>query len=55
MSAHPSYVPVQTTRAQQALPSTEPRPFGSLRRELDRLFDDFDRSFLGFPFRRAAA
>jgi HSP20 family protein len=55
MSAHPSYVPVQTARAQQPLPSNEPRPFGSLRREMDRLFDDFDRGFLGFPFRRTVS
>jgi HSP20 family protein len=29
-------------------------PFVSLRREIDRLFEDFDRDFWGFPFRRAA-
>lgn len=28
-------------------------PFGSLRREVDRLFDDFDRGFWATPFRRS--
>jgi HSP20 family protein len=30
------------------------RPFASLRREIDRLFEDFDRDFWGFPWRRSA-
>ena len=30
------------------------QPFGSLRREIDRLFEDFDRGFWRFPFRRSA-
>jgi len=30
------------------------RPFESLRREMDRLFEDFDRDFWGFPLRRPA-
>lgn len=30
------------------------RPFESLRREIDRLFDDFDRGSWRFPFRRTA-
>jgi HSP20 family protein len=29
------------------------RPFESLRREIDRLFGDFDRDFWSFPFRRS--
>ena len=29
------------------------RPFESLRREVDRLFEDFDRDFWRFPFRRS--
>ena len=53
MSANPSKVPVQSSNEPRPLPSAERRPFGSLRREMDRLFDDFDRGFLGFPFRRA--
>ena len=55
MPAHPSNVPVQTTSVPRPVPSAEGRPFGSLRREIDRLFDDFDRGFLGFPFRRAVS
>jgi HSP20 family protein len=53
MPASPSYVPVQTSNAPRPVPSNEWRPFGSLRREIDRLFDDFDHGFLGFPFRRS--
>jgi len=53
MSANPSNVPVQTSNAPRQVPSNEWRPFGSLRSEIDRLFEDFDRSFLGFPFRRS--
>jgi len=30
------------------------RPFGNLRREIDRLFEDFDRDFWRLPFRRSA-
>lgn len=30
------------------------RPFGSLRREIDRLFDDFDHGLFRSPFRRSA-
>jgi HSP20 family protein len=41
-------LPVKTEKA-------APRhPFVSLRREIDRLFEDFDRDFWGFPFRRSA-
>lgn len=29
------------------------RPFVGLRREIDRLFEDFDRDFWGVPFRRS--
>jgi HSP20 family protein len=29
------------------------RPLASLRREIDRLFEGFDRDFWGFPFRRS--
>jgi HSP20 family protein len=53
MSANPSNVPVQTSNAPRQVPSKEWRPFGSLRSEIDRLFEDFDRGFLGFPFRRS--
>jgi len=30
------------------------RPLGNLRREIDRLFEDFDREFWKSPFRRSA-
>jgi HSP20 family protein len=41
-------LPVKTEKA-------APRhPFVNLRREIDRLFEDFDRDFWGFPFRRSA-
>lgn len=30
------------------------RPFETLRREVDQLFEDFDRGFWRFPFRRSA-
>jgi HSP20 family protein len=29
------------------------RPFASLRQDIDRLFEDVDRDFWGFPFRRS--
>jgi HSP20 family protein len=39
-------LPVKTEKA-------APRhPLANLRREIDRLFEDFDRDFWGFPFRR---
>jgi HSP20 family protein len=31
------------------------RPFDNLHREIDRLFDDFDRGFSGFPFHRSTS
>jgi HSP20 family protein len=45
-------VPVKTEKVSApALPAW--RPFESLRREIDRLFDDFDGGFLRSPFRRS--
>jgi HSP20 family protein len=41
----------ETTARSAALP--ERRPFESLRREVDRLFDDFGRGFWGSPFGRS--
>jgi HSP20 family protein len=38
----------------EATPTGEWHPFSSLRREIDRLFDDFDGGFWRAPFRRAA-
>jgi HSP20 family protein len=43
-------VPVKTGRA---TPAPEWRPLESLRREMDRLFEDFDRGFWLSPFRRS--
>jgi HSP20 family protein len=53
MPASPSYVQGQTSSAPRPVPSDEWRPFGSLRREIDRLFDGVDHGFLGLPFRRS--
>jgi HSP20 family protein len=53
MPASPSYVQGQTSSAPRPVPSNEWRPFGSLRREIDRLFDGVDHGFLGLPFRRS--
>ena len=50
-----SNVPVQTSNVARPAASAEWRPFGSLRREVDRLFDDFDRGAWGLPFRRSLA
>jgi HSP20 family protein len=44
-------VPVQTTaKGTGAMAPTEWRPFGALRREMDRLFDDFDLGLWRRPF-----
>lgn len=53
--AEESKVPVKT---EQKVPERAPglqawRPFESLRREVDRLFEDFDRGFWTSPFRRS--
>ncbi len=39
--------------AEPASPMPAWRPFESLRREVDRLFDEFDRGLWGAPFRRS--
>jgi len=45
-------MPVKTEENAERTSALQPRlPFGSLRREIDRLFDDFDRLFGGTPFR----
>ena len=48
-------LPVKTERRElRRMPALEEwHPFGSLRREMDRLFDDFDRGFWRWPFRRS--
>jgi HSP20 family protein len=54
MAQAESKVPVKT-EARGPAPATSLawRPFESLRREVDRLFEDFDRDFWRFPFRRS--
>lgn len=48
-------VPVKgEPKAQQASALREWRPFETLRREIDRLFDDLDGGFWRAPFRRSA-
>ncbi len=51
-----SKLPVKTEEKQTEKKGTalqEWRPFESLRREVDRLFEDFDRGFWRFPFGRS--
>ena len=44
-------MPVKTADGGQGVQTRH--PFGSLRREMERLFEDFDRGFWGAPMRRA--
>ena len=53
MTSNPSNVPIHASSTPRPVPCSEGRPFRSLRREIDRLFDEFDRGFWGFPFRRS--
>jgi HSP20 family protein len=55
MADTPIKLPVQTpARDPHAVSAREWRPFVSLRREIDRLFEDFDHGGgWGFPFRRS--
>jgi len=55
MPENPSNAPAQKANAPRPIAANEWRPFGSLRREIDRLFDDFDRDFWGQSFRRSLA
>jgi len=50
--AEPTKLPVKTEKA-AAAPATW-TPFQSLRREIDRLFDDFDGGFFRSPLRHSA-
>jgi HSP20 family protein len=53
MAEAASKVPVKTEqKAERASALQAWRPFESLRREVDRLFEDFDRGFWTSPFRR---
>ena len=56
MSDTATKLPVQTAAKEpRPVPPREWRPFESLRREIDRLFDEVDRGFGGFPFRQSFA
>jgi HSP20 family protein len=48
MAENVAKLPVKVDKA-----ATTWRPFASLRREVDRLFEDFDQDFWGFQFRRS--
>lgn len=56
MAEAPTKLPVtkEETAPERASALQLWRPFGSLRREIDRLFEDFDRDFWRSPFRRSA-
>jgi len=45
-------LPVKTEKAEPASALQAWRPLESLQREIDRLFEDFDRSWWGVPFPR---
>jgi HSP20 family protein len=47
-------VPVKQEKREQTPAFREWRPFETLRREIDRLFEDFDGGFWRSPFRRSA-
>jgi len=49
MAETTSKVPVKTEKSPGGMP--QPWPFGSLRREIDRLFDEFNDGFWRSPFR----
>jgi len=49
--AEPTKLPVKTEKS--STPATTWMPFENLRREIDRLFDDFDVGFFRSPFRRS--
>jgi len=57
MAETPSKVPVKTgVKARRGTSAVGLwRPMESLRREVDRLFEDFDRDFWRFPFRQRAS
>jgi HSP20 family protein len=54
MAQAASKVPVKAEQTAPERAATQARwPFESLRREVDRLFEDFDRGFWTSPFRRS--
>jgi len=46
-------VPVNTEKTESAKPHPENRPLDTLRRQVDHLFDDFQRGYWHLPFRRS--
>jgi HSP20 family protein len=50
MSEVATKVPVKTEQPVAARPRTEDRPLQTLRRQVDRLFDDFQRGYWHLPF-----
>lgn len=54
MAETESKVPVTEEKTPERTTEEQPwRPFDNLRREVDRLFEDFDRDFWRMPFRRS--
>ena len=54
MANNSTSVPVKNEqKAKSGATALTGRPFDSFRREVDRLFEDFDRGLWTFPFRRA--
>ncbi len=54
MAETPRKVPVTEEKASERPAEVQAwRPFDNLRREVDRLFEDFDRDFWRAPFRRS--
>lgn len=54
MSEVATTVPVKTEKPEAAKPRTEDRPLKTLRRQVDRLFEDFQRGYWYLPFSRTA-
>lgn len=52
MSEVATKVPVKTEQLAAVKPSTEDRPLQTLRRQVDRLFEDFQRGYWHLPFSR---
>lgn len=54
MAENANKVPVTEEKAPERATEAQPwRPFDTLRREVDRLFEDFDTNSWRMPFRRS--
>jgi HSP20 family protein len=53
MTKFATKVPVKTEKVESAKPHPEDRPLETLRRQVDHLFDDFQRGYWHLPFRRS--